>query len=451
MNVLQAVELISRPMEFLENCAKRHGDSFTVNLLGGNSPPLVFFSHPQTIAKIFTTEAEKFEFGKVTYVFKPLTGAQSLIMLDGEQHQSMRNLLLPPLHGKKIQAYGHIIVRLTQEAISKRSASRGASWSEGSAVNIRDQMCNISLGVILQVVFGVKDPTRYKKLEKLIKSFLEKVNSPFNSLQFFFPVLQQNWSKFSPWGSFLHQRKQIDDLIYAEIASRRDQPPGDDILSLLMDATDEEGNSLSETQLRDQLMTLLLLGHETTASALSWAFYWIHQNYEISCKLQKEIDSLTRNLDPGEIAKLPYLNAVCLEALRVNPIALIAQPRVVKQSLQLEDYSLEPGMMVVPCIYLTHRREDLYPNPQEFDPERFLARKFSPYEYFPFGGGVRTCVGMALSLWEMNLVLATVLSHYKLSLDPSTSITPVRRGITIVPSGGCKMIVEKNLTPTLSN
>lgn len=439
MNILQAVELIARPMEFLENCAKRHGDSFTLSLLGPKSPPLIFFSHPHTIAKIFANEADKFELGKVTYVFKPLTGAQSLIMLDGEQHQSMRNLLLPPLHGKRIQTVANLIVELTQEVIS--------SWSVGSTVSIRDQMCNISLAVILRVVFGVKDPTRYEKLEKLIKTFLEKVNSPLNSLQFFFPILQQNWGKFSPWGNFLHQREQIDELIYAEIASRGQQPQGDDILSLLMDATDEKGNSLTDTQLRDQLITLLLLGHETTGSALSWAFYWIHQNFEVLHKLQKEINSLQGNLDPGEIAKLPYLNAVCQEALRVYPIALIAQPRVVKHSLKLENYSLEAGMIVVPCIYLTHRREDLYPNPQEFEPERFLGRKFTPYEYFPFGGGIRSCVGMALSMWEMKLVLATVLSRYQLSLCGSTSVTPVRRGITIVPSGGCKMIVVKNLMP----
>lgn len=437
MNVLQAAQLIARPMQFLENCAKSYGDSFTLSLLGPKSPPLVFFSNPQTIAKIFTTEADKFELGKVTYVFKPLTGAQSLIMLDGQPHQSMRNLLLPPLHGKRIHTYGELIISLTQEVI--------ASWGVGSTLSIRDQMCEISLAVILRVVFGVKDPTRYEKLAKLIKSFLEEVNSPFNSLQFFLPILQQNWGKFSPWGHFLHQREQIDELIYAEIASRRESVTGDDILSLLMEAQDENGNCLSDTQLRDQLMTLLLLGHETTASALSWAFYWIHQDQAIYAKLQKEIDTLVGNLDPATIAKLPYLNAVCQEALRVYPIALISQPRVVKQSLKLESYSLEPGMIVVPCIYLTHRRIDLYPNPEEFDPERFLVRKYTPYEYFPFGGGIRSCIGMALSMWEMKLVLATVLSSYQLSLPPKNQVSPVRRGITIVPSGGCKMRVVKKI------
>jgi cytochrome P450 len=433
---LQTLYIIAQPIKFLEACARRYGETFSLRLLGFNSPPVVFFSRPEAIGSILNAEADKFEFGKATYVFQPLVGTRSLIMLDGEQHQAMRHLLLPPLHGKKIYGYGQTIIEITTEAI--------ANWRVGSSVLIRDCMCDISLEVILKVVFGLRSGERYHRLKKLIIPFLEGVNSPINSLQFFFAPLQQNWGKWSPWGKFVRQRQAIDDLIYAEIASRRNRTEGKDVLSLLMSARDEEGNSMSDEQLRDQLITLLLLGHETTASALSWAFYWVDRQPSLQEKLQQELDSLGKDADVMAISQLPLLNAVCQEALRIYPIALIAQPRIVKETVKIDGYEFEPGSVLVPCIYLAHKRKEAYPEPDKFMPERFLDRKFSSYEYLPFGGGNRNCIGMALSLFEMKLVLATVLSQYNLKLTDKDSVKPERRGITIVPSGGCQMeIISK--------
>ena len=431
--LLQSPYLIARPLEFLEKCARNYGDTFALRFFGPKSPPVVFFSHPQTLQQIFTLEEEKFEWGKLTYVFQPLTGAQSLIMLEGKQHQAMRHVLMPPLHGKQMYAYGEAIVDITKEIID--------GWKVDRSICIRDNMCDISLEVILRVVFGFKEGTRYEDFKQLIKPFLAGVSSPLNSVQFFFSFLQQDWGAFSPWGRFVRCRQQIDDLVYAEIADRRDRNTGEDILSLLMMARDSQGSPLSKEVLRDQLMTLLLLGHETIASALSWAFYWVHKQPSVLEKLDRELESLGSDADAIAISKLPYLNAVCNEALRIYPIAIISEPLLVKETIELEGYNYEPGAILVPCIYLAHHRSQTFSEPEKFKPERFIDRKFSSYEYLPFGGGDRICIGKAMSLFEMKLVLATVLSRYRLALSDKHPVKPVRRGVTIIPSGGCQMTV----------
>lgn len=431
--LVQTLQIIAQPTQFLQSCAQQYGDTFTLRILGLNSPPVVFFSRPDDLETIFTTDAKQFEFGKITYVFQPLTGPQSLIMQDGKRHQRLRQLLMPPLHGKRLPTYGQLIREITEDTIS--------NWSVGQTLAIRDFMSDISLQVILRVVFGLNPGPRYQQFKHLIEPFLEKVTSPLYSVQFFWPALQQNWGSWSPWGQFLQQQQQIDGLIYAEMADRRRQSPGEDILSLLMMAQDEQGDCLTDQELRDQLITVLLLGHETTASALAWAFYWIHRYPEISDRLTQELQGLGENPDPLAVTQLPYLSAVCQEALRIHPIALIAQPRLVKESLEINGYCYDPGTILVPCIHLAHRRSEVYPEPESFQPERFLNRKFSQYEYFPFGGGNRSCIGMALSLFEMKLILATVLSHYQLTLCDNKPVRPVRRGITIVPSSNFRLNV----------
>ncbi len=434
--IAQTPLIVARPLEFLDNCAKKYGDSFILPLGVFKNRQIAFFSKPETLQQIFTASPERFEWGKMTYVFRPLTGSQSLIMLEGKKHEAVRRLLMNRLHGKQMYNYGQTIIDLTLAEIAR--------FQVGSTVAIRDCMADISLDIILRVVFGINPGQRYSQLKTLIKPFLERVNSPLNSVQFFFSFLQQDWGKWSPWGKFLRDRQQIDRLIYAEIAERRQQKDlGDDILSLLLSIEADLGQPLNDEQLRDQLMTLLLLGHETTASALSWVFYWVHQDPAVLTRLKAELANT--DLDPIAIAKLPYLNAVCQETLRINPIALISQPRLVKDAIELDGNIFNKGSILIPCIYLAHRRRETYPNPESFDPDRFIERKFSPYEYLPFGGGDRSCIGKGISNYQMKLVLATVLSQYRLELSPKHPVKPVRRGVTIVPSGDCKMIVKERL------
>ncbi len=187
---------------------------------------------------------------------------------------------------------------------------------------------------------------------------------------------------------------------------------------------------------------MLFAGHETTATALAWAVYWVHKQPEVYKKLMAEFATLEPDADQTTIFRLPYLTAVCQETLRIYPVAMFTFPRATKQPIQLQGYHLEAGTMTYGCIYLTHQREDLYPEPKQFQPERFLERQFSSYEYLPFGGGKRRCIGMALAQFEMKLVLATLLSNFRLALAEQQPVKPQRRGVTLAPAGGVKMVMK---------
>lgn len=443
-SLLQTIQLIAQPTKFLDLCAKRYGDSFTLRVLGLNSPPVVFFSHPQAIQEIFALPSSKLDFRKATHVFEPLMGSQSLILQEGKSHQRQRQLLMPPFKSDRMKSYGQLICEITQQATR--------NWTTGSSLSIHNAMPEITLQIILQVVFGIAPGLRYQQLEKLLSSLLEDVTTPLFSSLFFFPPLQKDLGAWSPWGAFVRRRQQIDALIYAEISERRlqDNESRTDILSLLICARDENGDQMSDVELRDQLVSLLLLGYETTAAALAWAFYWIHSSPAVLETLSSELDTLGDHPEPIAIARLPYLTAVCQETLRVNPIALICTPRMTKQSVQLAGYDFDEGTILIPCIYLAHRRAEVFSEPTQFQPERFLQQKFSPYEYLPFGGGDRGCIGMAFSMFELKLVLATILRRFDLSLIDQRLVQPVRRGITIVPSGGVPVLVKsKRRSPQL--
>ena len=441
---IQMLRLIANPLAYLDDCTARYGETFTLRVLGPQSPPVTFFSRPESVQAIFTTLSDRFEYGKVTQVFLPLVGPESLIMQQGDRHRRQRKMLMPALHGEQLLGYGTLIRQIAAEAV--------ADWQPGQVLQIRREMGEISLQVILRVVFGLEPGPRYEALRALLAGLLEAITSELYSVQFFLPPLQQNLGAWSPWGKFEAQRRRIDELIYEEIAERRqseDQAPdpstGKDVLSLLMAIEDEAGQGLSDQELRDQLMTLLLLGHETTASGLTWAFYWLTQYPEVEVELRRSLQAL-RGQDAIATAQDPYLTAVCQESLRINPIALISQPRRVKQTLKLEGYRFEPGSVLIPCIYTSHRRADTYPEPLRFNPDRFLAQKtgqkFDAAQYFPFGGGSRSCIGMALSMYEMKLILAEVMQRHRLTLQPGGSpVRPQRRGITFVPSENFRLKV----------
>ncbi|MBV8588149.1 MAG: cytochrome P450, partial [Verrucomicrobia bacterium] len=258
------------------------------------------------------------------------------------------------------------------------------------------------------------------------------------------PKLQLDFGPQSPWGRFIRSRQQIDELLYAEISDRRSQMPGDDILSLLLGARDETGAPLSDLELRDELMTLLVAGHETTATAITWALYWIHKLPAVREKLINELQSLGDPADPNAIFRLPYLTAVCSETIRIYPVGILTFPRITKRSVELDGVTLEPGTPVIGSIYLAHRREQVYPDPESFRPERFLERRYSPYEFLPFGGGSRRCIGMAFAQFEMKLVVARVLSGFELALADNRTVRLVRRGITSGPSP-FQVVVKRRL------
>ena len=236
----------------------------------------------------------------------------------------------------------------------------------------------------------------------------------------------------------------------AEISERRQKldPERSDILTMLLLARDEEGEGMSDIELRDELMTLLIAGHETTATSLSWAFYWIHHQPEIYQKLSRELETFGDDLNPMTVINLPYMNAVCSETLRIYPVGIIVSPRKTKLPITIMGQTYPTGTALTPCIYLTHHREDLYPEPKKFKPERFLERQYSSYEFLPFGGGNRRCIGAAFAMFEMKIVLATILRRYSLALAEKQEVKPLRRGLTLAPAGGVKMVMTGKLMQT---
>ncbi|MEH1890889.1 MAG: cytochrome P450 [Nostoc sp.] len=435
--LLQTLQLIAQPTKSLENYATKYGDIFTVRVMGLKSPPIVFFSHPQAISDCFAIPAHKLDFKKATHVFKPLFGENSLVFQEGRSHQQQRQLLLPAFHGDNLKSYGQAICQITEEVTQ--------NWTLGTNIYIHNLMSNITLEIILQVVFGISHGARYQQLKEKLSSLLEDVTKPWYSSLFFFPLLQQDLGAWSPWGIFLKRREEIDKLIYAEISERRLQNDAarTDILSLLMSARDVNGEQMTDKELRDQLVSLLLLGYETTSGVLAWVFHLIHSHPEVKNQLMQELNTLDDLTNPETITQLPYLTAVCQETLRIHPIALICTPRMVQDRVEIMGHNFTSETVLVPCIYLAHRRTETYPEAEQFRPERFINQKFSPYEYLPFGGGYRGCIGGAFSMYELKLVTAIILSHFQLSLTDKRPVHPVRRGITIVPSGGVKMFVTK--------
>ena len=424
----QTFELIKNPIQFFEKYQALYGDTFATKILGKKSPPVYFMGNPDAVEAIFTAPSDTFELGKLAHVFRPFAGDKSIIMLNGEEHLRQRKLLMPPLHGKRMHFYQQVICELTREEFQKVPHNKPFA--------IRRLMTNITLKVILRIVFGFKPGQRSAQLQQLITEVLEAITNPLYSTLFFFPQLQIDLGKYSPWGNFIRKQSAIDELIYAEIQERRgqDYSQATDILSLLLSAEDESGKKMSDQELRDQLITLLFLGHETTASSLAWMFYWVYSLPPVWEQLKTEFVTLENNPDPESLIKLPYLDAICKETLRLYPIALISQPRVVKETIMINGVSYNPESILVPCIYLAHHREAIFPNSDQFLPERFLENQFTAYEYFPFGGGNRACIGAAFSLYEMKLVFGTIFANLDLELFAHKTVKPVRRGITIVPS-----------------
>ncbi|MGD1910419.1 MAG: cytochrome P450 [Rivularia sp. (in: cyanobacteria)] len=430
----QVMEWVFNPLQLMEKSAKTYGDTFKLSLVSEN--PMIFISHPQAIKEIFTANPDNFDIGRGNQIIASLLGEQSLVLLDGVPHQRQRKLLTPPFHGNRMKSYGELICQVTEKVIN--------NWQIGEPFEVRNSMQEISLRVILQAVFGLNEGKRYEEIKQLVASVLDISGSPLKATLVFIPFLQKDLGAWSPWGNFLRQQKRLDELLYAEIQERRDNPDTSrqDILSLMMAARDEQGQPMTDQEMRDELMTLLVAGHETTASGLTWAFYWIHHLPEVREKLLAELDGVDTNQDLSAIAKLPYLNGVCAETLRIYPIALIAFPRITKVPMEIMGREYPAETWLTPSIYLTHHREDLYPQPKQFKPERFIEKQYSPYEYLAFGGGNRRCIGMAFALFEMKLVLTMVLKNLDLSIVNNHQVKPTRRGGTLAPSGGKWLVVK---------
>ncbi|MBD2277739.1 cytochrome P450 [Aphanizomenon flos-aquae] len=442
---IQVLNWIFRPMSYLTECAKTYGDLFTLKL-ESNLPPILFVHSPEAIQQILSNDHKDLEApGELNSIFEYLLGKKSVISLSGKEHQRQRQLIMPPFHGERMRSYAELIENITIKTINKQPKNQ--------PFNIRNVSQEITLQIMMEAVFGIYEGERAEKLKHLLYEILEQGSSPWRVAFLYFPKLKEVIGISELWKQQIKKQEKADQLIYQEIQQRRENfdPQRTDILTLLIVARDEHGEAMTDEELRDELITLLVAGHETTATAISWAFYWIHKLPEVREKLLAELDSLGENPDSNTIFKLPYLTAVCNETLRIYPIAMLTFPRKVKTPISLCGYQLEAGTIIMGSIYLTHQREDIYPQPEKFNPERFLEKQFSPYEFLPFGGGARRCIGLAFAQMEMKLILAKVLKTWSIKLVNTDEIKPQRRGLVTGPNGPINLEIQNLRQPKSVN
>ncbi|AUS99559.1 cytochrome P450 [Nostoc sp. CENA543] len=430
---LNIIKIANNPLNHLDAISKKYGNIFIINF---GETPIVFVSEPQAIKQIFTNTKDIKTPGELNAEAALITGNQGILQLDGLRHKHRRKLMMPAFHGVKMQAQGKLICHLTKQVIDEYLAKKTFT----AYPTIED----ITLQVSMKVVLGLQEGERYAKLKYLLPTILKSMRSPIMQTTSFLPFLQKDLGKWSPWGYLMHLRQEIFELLYAEVQERRQQADTSrsDILSELIFARDETGELMTDEEVRDLLLSPLFAAQDASAVAITWLLYWVYRQPQVREKLQQELATLGDSPDPMSIAQLPYLSAVCNEVLRIYPAQLFTFPRRVESPIELMGYELAPGTLIMGCIYLTHQQPDLYPNPQQFQPERFLEKQYTPYEFFPFGGGTRSCIGAALAIFEMKLILATILSNYELALVKKQPEQPKFEGLMCYPASGVKMHIS---------
>jgi cytochrome P450 family 135 len=419
----QVLAWIARPEWLMERGQRERGDLFTLHLPFG---PIVVLSDPAAVKAIFTGDASILRAGEGNRPLEPVVGPESLLLLDGARHLRRRRLVLPPFHGARLRAYAADMAELTEREL--------ATWPLNTPFALEPHMRAITLAVIVRVVFGIEDGPRAAELRELIPRLLP--DGGLASLVLL-PALRRDVGPWSPWRRFVDARAAVDRLLFDEIAERRDAPglsERTDVLSLLLQARDEDGAPLADHELRDELMTLLLAGHETTATALAWCFELLHRRPDAMARAVAEARAA------GADGPTPWLDAVATEALRLKPPIPTVVRRLTEPMTVLR-HTLPAGTRLAPCIYLLHRRADLYPRPRAFLPERFENEGPETYTWLPFGGGIRRCVGAAFAQMELRTVLRTVLARAELRPASQEPERTRRRAVVLTPARGARSIL----------
>lgn len=420
-SVLATAALVRDPYAFHRGCRERYGEPYLVPSLNG---PVVCTGDPEGVREIFSAAPATFAPWAVG-ALEPVLGAGSVILMSGERHRRERQVLAPPFQGPRMRAYGEVM----QEA----ARAHVRAWRGGQIFRALDTMQEISLEVILRAVFGVEDAPAIERSRAAVRRFVACA-SPW---LLFTKSLQRRFFGIGPWARLQRAQAEWDALILEQIRERGRRGAQSDVLGSLLAARDEDGQPLDAAHVRDTLVTMLFAGHETTALALSWALYWLHRDPRELGLLRAELDALPR-LDPEAVERLPRLEAVCNEALRLHPIVPDVL-RLVVAPFDLRGRAIEPGTGVAAVTALVHADPTLYPEPGAFRPGRFLERTFKPWEFFPFGGGARRCIGASFALHEMKQVLAVLVREHELELCEPGPVRPRRRNVTMGPSTGVRM------------
>jgi cytochrome P450 len=417
---LQTAIWFRRAQWMQDQCAARFGDMFTLRIL--NQGTWVVLSHPDHVKQVFTGDPGVFHAGEGNRILLPVLGEHSVLLLDDGAHIEQRKLLLPPFHGKRMQRYGELMGEIAAAEIER--------WPRGEPYRLRPRMQAVTLEIILRAVFGIGEGERLERLRTELRRLLDMVTNPRLMI---FPALlgPERLARYKP---FQRDVARVDAPIYEEIAERRnasDLAERDDILSLLLQTRHEDGSPMSDTELRDELVTLLVAGHETTATALAWAVERLVHHPD-------KLDRLTEEVRAGENE---YLDAVVTETLRLRPV-ISAVARRLTEAVEIGGWSLPAGVTITPSIYLVHRRPDVYPEPERFLPERFIDNQPGTYTWIPFGGGVRRCLGGAFAMFEMSAVLSELVRRRRLEPGRDEPEPVLRRAITETPRHNAQVILR---------
>ena|SRR5215211_2772605 len=420
--LVQATRWMRSPVSLMEECRERYGETFTVRM--ARVGELVFISDPPSVKRLFSADRENRLPEGRSVLLEPVLGRRSLLLLEGDDHLRSRRLMLPPFHGERMRAY---------EAVMERAADRELeSWPLGRRFPLHPRMQAITLEVILRAVFGVEDPVRRERLRGLLIRLLDVTSSPRAQM---IGLLSRRLGRIGPYGRLLRLMEDVDGALFEQIAERRGDPGAadrDDILSLLVAARFDDGDPMSDAEIRDQLMTLLLAGHETTATALAWAF-------DLLFRSPGAVERLRTDLAEGRNG---YLDAVATETLRVRPV-VPSVGRLITSDTTLGGFDLPAGTAVMASIYLVHTREDLFAAPYEFRPDRFLEGAPETYSWIPFGGGTRRCLGAAFASFEMKVVLRTILRRAVLRAGTDRPEPYGHRNVTLSPRNGTPAVLEE--------
>ena len=420
---IQTLRWVFRPLAFMESARRRYGDAFSVRFTAFESP-MVMLSDPEVLRELYTGRDHGLPPGR-TFALRPLLGDRSVLLLEGREHLERRRLMLPAFHGERMRAYESLMREATEREI--------AGWPTGRPFAIHPSMQAITLEVILRAVFGVSDEQRGERLRRLLRELLDGTSAPGLQLGV---LLSRRFGRDGPLAAIAALRAGVDDVLAEEILERRADPlvgEREDILSQLVAARFEDGSAMDDGELRDQLLTLLVAGHETTATALAWTFDLLLHHPAVLARLCSELS----DSDGGDA----YLRAVVSEALRLRPVVPLAGRRLGSE-LRVGDHVLPVGTDVTPAIWLTNTRADVYPEPFAFRPERFLENAPGTYSWVPFGGGSRRCLGATFAEFEMRVVLATVLSQCVLEAADGGMERVARRNVTLSPRHGTRVVLR---------
>jgi cytochrome P450 family 135 len=418
---LQTAIWVRRAQWMMAECRKRFGETFTLNI--AHEGTWVMVSNPEDVKAVFTGDPRLLHAGEANGILEPILGKHSLLLLDGSEHLAQRKLMLPPFHGARMQSYATLMADIARTEIER--------WPSGTPIRVRPRMQMVTLEIILRAVFGLDEGERLTELRTELRSVLDRLTNP-RWVAFLIALGPERIPRFGP---FAREMARIDRLIYAVIAARRADPDAaarDDILSMLLSAVHEDGSATGDRELRDELLTLLVAGHETTATALAWAVE----------RLARHPDKLQRLSGEVRAGRDEYLKAVVYETLRLRPVISLVN-RTLKAPMQFGGYQLPAGVKVVPSIYLVHRRPDVYPEPERFLPERFLSRPPGTYTWIPFGGGIRRCLGGAFAQFEMEVVLRELAGRTAIDPARARSERVYRRAITETPRHDAEVILSR--------